>query len=316
MWIADVGQNAWEEVNFRAAGDILSPTNYGWRCLEGTHASAVPCPAPANNVMPIYEYPHNSSGGFVVTGGYVYRGTEYPTLQGYYTMVDYATGNGWLIKSNGSGGWNVTPQTSWLGSITTFGERGDGTLYAATSGGTMYKLTASGPLPLRLLSFTGRKLDGSHELTWEVQQEEAGDSYIIERSVGNQTSFMEAARKAAVSSNNFTKYAVTVPASLQPAYYRLKTMHANGSVTFSSTVYFNATAAGQVKVTKTGDRIIIESSDAIREVSISDVSGRVLYQRPVNTMGMISIPSRALAGGLLLVRVTGETTTHSAKVFN
>lgn len=316
MWIADVGQNAWEEVNFRASANILNPTNYGWRCLEGTHPSAVPCPVPANNVMPIFEYPHNSTGGFVVTGGYVYRGTEYPPLQGYYITVDYATGNGWLIKSNGSGGWNVTPQTGWPTNITTFGEMNDGTLYAAKGTGTVYKVTATTPLPLRLTSFTGKKVPGHHELSWEVVQEKMGDSYILERSVGNQVSFSEVARAGAGSDNNYKRYTASVAAVMQPAYYRLKSLHANGNVSYSSVVYMNGQRNAPTRVVKREGDIIIESSEVIKHIAVTDVVGRVVYQKAVNASGMVSVSTNNMPRGILMVRVTSETDIQTNKISN
>lgn len=318
MWIADVGQGAWEEVHFRAAADINSPANYGWRCYEGTHinAAVTPCGGPPpNNVFPIYEYPHNSSGGYVVTGGYVYRGTEYPWLQGYYMMVDYSTGNGWLIKSNGSGGWDVTPRTGWLTGISTFGEMNDGSLYAA-SGTTIYKVTSPNPLPLRLVSFTGRKTDAQHELNWEIQHETQGDQYSLERSTGNQMSFAEIKKETAAASNSYKKYTVNVPAISQPAYYRLKTTHADGSISYSSIVYMNANGALSVKVMRGTGNIIIESNDMIKQVMISDAAGRIIHQCQVNASGMISVQSANLPKGLLVVKVMGEHEIKTEKILN
>ncbi len=85
LWIADVGQNAWEEVDFVAGGRGAS-MNFGWNRLEGTHQFSGE--APANTVAPIYEYSH-SGGGCSVSGGYVYRGAKIPALQGAYVFSDY-----------------------------------------------------------------------------------------------------------------------------------------------------------------------------------------------------------------------------------
>ncbi len=319
MWIADVGQNAWEELNFRAAADISSKTNYGWRCYEGNavNPAVASCGGPpANNVFPIYQYPHNSTGGFVVTGGYVYRGTEYPALQGYYTMVDYATGNGWLIKSNGSGGWNVSAQTGWPTQITTFGEMNDGSLYAAKGNGTLYKLTASGPLPLRLLSFTGRRNNNTHELSWEVQSDKNGDQYIVERSTGNQISFTEVARQLSNADNSYKKYSVSIPATAQPSYYRLKTVNANGTITFSSIIYMNTEGNNEIKIIRSTGNIVIESIEQIKQVIITDVTGRILYRQTVNASGMMSILSSSLPKGILMVKVMGESNVQTTRILN
>jgi len=316
MWIADVGQGAWEEVNFRAAADISNPGNYGWRCYEGTHTAIACGSTPANNIFPIYEYPHNSSGGYVVTGGYVYRGTEYPALQGYYSMVDYATGNGWLIKSNGSGGWNVNAQTGWPTSITSFGERNDGTLYAITNGGTLYKVTASTPLPVSLLSFTGRKTVAQHQLSWEVQEERTGDNYILERSIGNPVYFSEVGRYGAAINNVYNRYTLAVTAVNQPAYYRLKTLRADGNISLSGTVQLITNGNWEIKVVSNISRIMIESNETIQQVLIADITGRIIYRRDLDAAGMISIPAYNIPKGLLVIRVTGESGVKTTKLLH
>jgi glucose/arabinose dehydrogenase len=129
MWIADVGQGNREEVNYQPAANT-GGKNYGWRCYEGTAAyNTSGCQAQNTYASPIFDYPHdNATGGFSITGGYVYRGSEYTFLNGYYICADYVSGNLWLIRSNGSsGGFTTTIQTGLTGSVTTFGEAEDGT---------------------------------------------------------------------------------------------------------------------------------------------------------------------------------------------
>ena len=144
MWIADVGQGSREEIDFRVAG-TSGGINYGWRCYEGNSPyNTNGCSPPANYVFPIFDYPHNmSTGGFSVTGGFVYRGSQYPALQGYYICADYVSGNAWLINPNGGGGWTTRMQTGLPGSIVSFGEAEDGTLYSVSLGGTIYTVVLS-----------------------------------------------------------------------------------------------------------------------------------------------------------------------------
>lgn len=119
-WLADVGQNAWEEVNFLKPDSIINK-NFGWNCFEGTHNYATNCSAQPNNIFPIFEYPHNNAtGGYSITGGYVYRGNEFPSLQGYYLCTDYISGNGWLINPSENNGWNTTMQAKWPVGIASF----------------------------------------------------------------------------------------------------------------------------------------------------------------------------------------------------
>ena len=154
LYIGDVGQNAWEEVNFTPASSN-GGENYGWRCYEGTHTyNTAGCQAAGNYDMPFYDYDH-SSGRFSVTGGFVYRGTDSPDLQGYYIFADYGSGDFWLAQN--SGGWNVTlaTPTDWLEDPNTgstirspvaFGEGCDGELYVADrNGNEIFKLGANAP---------------------------------------------------------------------------------------------------------------------------------------------------------------------------
>lgn len=93
-WIADVGQNLWEEVNLLEKGG-----NYGWNIRESMHdfEKAPRKPRPDEDFIdPIWEYPHTV--GKSITGGYVYRGTKHPELQGKYIFADYVTGFVWALK--------------------------------------------------------------------------------------------------------------------------------------------------------------------------------------------------------------------------
>lgn len=144
LFIADVGQGQWEEVNYQPA-DSTGGENYGWRCYEGTHAyNTSGCLPIGNYEMPFYDYSH--SNGISVTGGFVYRGTQSPALNGYYIFTDYGSGNFWL--SQDSGGWSTTSvgTLSGIGSPSSFGEDCYGELYVADiSGGEIFKLAATAP---------------------------------------------------------------------------------------------------------------------------------------------------------------------------
>lgn len=116
LWAADVGQNKWEEINLIEKGK-----NYGWRIMEGKH-----CFNPETNcdttglVFPIWEYGHNDTGGFSVTGGYVYEGSSAPSLKGKYIYADYVVGKIWILDyQNGVVTNNLLVKTNYL--ISTFG---------------------------------------------------------------------------------------------------------------------------------------------------------------------------------------------------
>jgi uncharacterized repeat protein (TIGR01451 family) len=145
LWIGDVGQNNWEEVNFRWNGTAAGE-NFGWRCKEGNHLAYTefaPCNDPsqvAEMVNPLAEYPH--SVGASITGGYVYRGDQYPGLQGVYFFADYVYGKVFSLTRLNGGGWSepqVELETNLK--ISTFGEDEAGEIYLADyQGGKIYRL--------------------------------------------------------------------------------------------------------------------------------------------------------------------------------
>ena len=110
LYIADVGQNAREEVN--VVHYTEKGLNFGWRCMEGnrcTSLSGCTCNA-ASLTDPVYEYAQGSGTGYCITGGYVYRGSAIPALDGTYFFADYSTTNIWSLKYNGSNGYNYGGQ--------------------------------------------------------------------------------------------------------------------------------------------------------------------------------------------------------------
>ena len=138
IWIADVGQNAWEEINAESIAD--NTLNYGWRCYEGNETyNSNGCDPNASYVNPVHVYP-NSFNTCSVTGGYVYRGTVNPDWYGKYFFSDYCSNEIYVFNpSNG----NVQTNTGFTGSFATFGQDMNGELYVAGRGnGQVYKLIA------------------------------------------------------------------------------------------------------------------------------------------------------------------------------
>lgn len=142
LWIGDVGQSAWEEVDFQPASST-GGENWGWRCYEGNATyNTTGCAGIGTYDFPIYVYNHSfATGGYAITGGYVYRGSDYPGMYGYYIFCDYVTGNWWTTTSDGAGGWISAKNDLSFGDIATFGEGNDGELYCASlSTGLIYKV--------------------------------------------------------------------------------------------------------------------------------------------------------------------------------
>lgn len=142
MWIADVGQNQWEEIHFEAAGS--GGHNYGWRCYEAEATyNTSGCGAESNYVFPIFKYSHTSANGCSVTGGFVYRGSQYPDLYGNYLFADYCSGRWWMTTPDGQGNYNTAVLANLSAyEYTSFGENMDGELYVtAWSTGKIFKVT-------------------------------------------------------------------------------------------------------------------------------------------------------------------------------
>jgi glucose/arabinose dehydrogenase len=139
--IADVGQNAWEEIDFQPASSA-GGENYGWSCYEGTHTydSTRNCTAKGTLKSPVLEYSH--SLGCSVTGGYRYRGSLYPALKGVYLYADFCSGIVWGATQAGSV-WSSSQLQDTSFQVSTFGEDEGGELYLADYGGGIYKIKAS-----------------------------------------------------------------------------------------------------------------------------------------------------------------------------
>lgn len=160
MYIADVGQNLWEEINvipFNSQGG----QNFGWNIYEGNHCypSDKEC-EDEGFMMPIFEYPNNANyaktlfgikqpnmDGCSVTGGYVYRGENIPEMYGRYIFGDYCTGKIWsiLIKGNDIDLLDHTEEIlESMGKrefyLSSFGEDNNGEIYLVDYNGTIYKL--------------------------------------------------------------------------------------------------------------------------------------------------------------------------------
>lgn len=140
LWIADVGQNAWEEVNLVPAGS-RGGLNFGWNRMEGSRcfpAGRQGCDT-AGLELPVGEYGRNE--GCSVTGGYVYRGRAFPALQGRYFFTDFCSGRLWSLERAGDGSWRRTERAVAGAGISSFGEDEAGELYVTNlNNGTVYQL--------------------------------------------------------------------------------------------------------------------------------------------------------------------------------
>jgi glucose/arabinose dehydrogenase len=144
LYIADVGQGKWEEIDVLTTGD--GGANLGWSIMEGTH-----CFNPSSGcnrtglTLPAFEYGHGE--GCSVTGGYVYRGNAFPELKGHYFYGDFCSG--WVRSFRYTGGgiadpWDWTTDLGTIASLTSFGTDGQGELYVVSGRGDVYRIARQG----------------------------------------------------------------------------------------------------------------------------------------------------------------------------
>lgn len=135
LWIGDVGQGDWEEIDYLPAGSPAG-ANFGWNLMEGSHPFKGD--AQPGLLLPVAEYSH-AEGGCSVTGGTIYRGAALPEWQGIYLYGDFCSGKVWgLIRS--TDGWQSQVQFETGFSISSFGEDEAGEVYIANLQGAIYRL--------------------------------------------------------------------------------------------------------------------------------------------------------------------------------
>jgi glucose/arabinose dehydrogenase len=136
LWIGDVGQDRWEEIDFLEAG-APQGTNFGWSYYEGDHVYKRQPIDRARLTFPVFEYPH--AQGCSVIGGYVYRGSAIPSLDGHYLFADFCSGRVW-DKKGPYGSTVEAPVSRKVENVSSFGSDGSGELYLVSLEGSVYKL--------------------------------------------------------------------------------------------------------------------------------------------------------------------------------
>jgi glucose/arabinose dehydrogenase len=139
LYIADVGQNAWEEINYvpRSSSGL---ENYGWDVYEGRARFESKQPNSAGRlVAPVHVYENNGSE-CSVTGGFVYRGSAIPALRGRYIFGDYCSGIVWTLRIADRRTTDVRREAFRVPQLSSFGEDASGELYAASLSGRVYKV--------------------------------------------------------------------------------------------------------------------------------------------------------------------------------
>ena len=237
LWVADVGQNSWEEIDWVEAGG-----NYGWDVMEGTH-----CYEPSSGCnttgldLPVFEYSHSKgnsiTGGYVSTGGCGY-------VEGRYVYGDYGSGRIWALSYDEDGaGTNELLLDSSL-SLTTFGVGPDDRLYfAGIFDEALYQFDCS-TLPVELTSFRGRVDGGAVHLAWETASETNNAHFVVQRrrinaeTVGGTWADIGRVEGAGTTTapRRYRFVDDALPFEAEGLRYRLKQIDTDGHVTVSSSI--------------------------------------------------------------------------------
>ena len=139
LWVADVGQDEWEEATRIPAADIAG-ANLGWNLFEGSRRFRDGADTPV--VMPAVETSHDD-GNCSITGGYVYRGKKIPALRGWYLYTDYCNGRIMAARVDASGTVTERDLGVELGSVSSFGLAANGELYVLSQSDGIFRILAT-----------------------------------------------------------------------------------------------------------------------------------------------------------------------------
>ncbi|MFZ1800554.1 MAG: PQQ-dependent sugar dehydrogenase [Chitinophagaceae bacterium] len=312
MWIADVGQDSIEEVDFGKQENIRG-SNFGWHCYEADAPYNLDgCGSMSNFTFPIFQYRHDDpNGGKSIIGGFVYRGELYPQLKGYYICADFIVPHAWLIKPNGSGGWVVSLQdTNIPGNISSIGEDENGELYATSINGQVFKIEADTVLHALLSSFSATTFQSSVLLKWETSAEINVDSFEIEFS-DDGLHFSTIASIA--PQNNQTGNSYTYedkPITTGLLYYRLAMKNTDGTIVYSSivTVVFKPSDQTYVYPTIVTNHVLnVALNDTFDAMDIFDFAGRKIFSKSLTgIIGNMQVTLPNVASGIYFIHFSGE----------
>ncbi len=317
MWIGDVGQNSWEELNFRPAG---SPggQNFGWRCYEGdTTYNTGGCGPRANYVFPVFTYPTQSPAA--ITGGVVYRGSAYPLLVGYNISCDFYSGTFYKTIADGTGGFNTTTQVLIPTGIADFGETEAGEVYVVSiTDGSVSRLIASGVVPVGLIDFRGNLSSSGVALNWQTSTEINVQEYHIEYSTDGRI-FSNIGTVMQQSANG-GRYNFSQPLTFNGTlYFRLKMVDRDGSYKYSDIIrlILNNEVKNMIAPSVISDGMMNVSLPAstYNNIDVINLTGHIVFKRNIaGQTGNIKIPLGNLSPGIYSVKFTGNNSSVLQKI--
>lgn len=306
LWVGDVGQGAREEI------DVLVPAasgqNFGWVCWEGTRdnrgvPSATGCGGIASYLLPFFEYDHGL--GQSVTGGEVYRGAQYPSLQGFYVFADYRSDRMWALRDNGSAALEVYDYPDAGDRIVGFGTDEAGELYAVSLFSGVYRVeaAAAAPLPVELSRVSATPTGAaSVRVEWHVTGEVDVERYEVEHyaPAGARDRRVDFGAIGAVAATGKEAYGFDVGGLAAGEHlFRLRTRDLDGTAATSRAVSVTLGAGGhggsehRLGVVVEGRRArVLHGARTLAQVTplhVVDAAGRTVYAGTPAEAGVLDL---------------------------
>ncbi len=332
LWIADVGQDLWEEVNIQPAA---SPggQNYGWDCFEGNNSFENNCDA-FHGILtyPDFEYPHDYNVpqgwelgfGNSVTGGFVYRGSQYPGLQGIYICADYVTNYYWLIYPSANNLGLNTQAVDGTGDITevvSFGEADDKEIYMLEFNGTLKKVTTDEILDISSIEFRAQKSDLAVDLQWQYKNDYQQNILLctIERSTLG-TPFTALAHIEIDPDRDYYQFTDARPHNGKNLY-RLLFEKKDGTDEYSNILNLNMYSANLFSIDQSTEStklsISFAASDLSCVVEVVSEDGKVVWKKSLNNLQTAlteSIDMSSYGSGLYFIRASNGLNQQLEKI--
>lgn len=285
LWIGDVGQSAYEEVNLQLA-ESTGGENYGWRCYEGFHNyNTSGCESFENYEAPIIEFGQSEFGWCSVIGGYVYHGAQYPLLDGLYFTTDYCGGDIYAIKSNANGEWTkemVNDQyapgfTGYVG----FGEDVNGELYLLRDNGTIYRIEEPCSASIPVITEDGSQLSSSEGVSYQwllngqIIEGATEQNYTVEQN-GNYSVVVDNGNGCVVESEGITVVISSLVANTLLNQLTVSPNPTAGSVRVSG----EFASEGEMNI-----QVIDGTGRIVKNVSFGRVNGSVNQSIDLNGLG-------------------------------
>ncbi len=326
FWIGDVGQNLWEEVDMIPAG-TSGGLNFGWNCQEGNHAyDPQNCAQGTDFVWPVFEYPHNcnpcpNGKGASLTGGFVYRGSDFPLLQGLYVCADYVSNYLWMLKQTKSDPVEVDVFTQvgsgMVSEIVSFGEDDRGELYACNLNGTIYRVGATRLLPIQWDAILGKIVAHGNKIEWTVNQTFGIDQFDVQRS--NNVLFSDYSSIAQVLPiEGKSHFEYTDPfKQADYIYYRVAGKRTDGTTEYSSVVRIQADPVSRPS-------LVFDTSNNLWQVRLPalwqngsvimyDVQGKEIFKH-INSGDVKVNLTKPIIPGIYVVKVSVEDRVWSEEL--